>query len=530
MPNVQTRRPAYITLILAFLHGVTGVTLLVIASWFIAISAVALPGFNYVIPAVVIRALALLRIASGYGSMWVGHNDLLTRIASTRLNLFKQLHNQRLNSSVGMTEALAQHTEALASKWIAWVAPLSSVTIVFTLSCSVAIVMGVPGAFYLCLVFVVWLIAVVIQALKALGLANEHTLQSSHFRQNANSFLKASAIWHLYSRVSYTPDSEIYPTASALWRCSLDQKKLALRASWWFQGVAYLAVVSLFAGIGMTTSSNNSEFTATLGAVLTFAPIAIVIPMVLLASPDWVSPSFLAIPKFAQYKQSEKALKHLSTSPIHILPRQSPSESLILDALQVKGRKVSPTSATLPASGVVVLKGPSGSGKSTLLQGIAGLLPSTGHRQVDGVGLPSGVPSNWIYVEQEPIVLAASIQMNLDVAGVPYAKRDMQQILCDLGLESLALNTWVGKAGRSLSGGERKRLALGRAVLAKPSVLLIDEPFEGLDAISQQAVCSVINAFAQHALVIVASHVLPKRLCVAQTLTMADSTNATITT
>ena len=91
---MTANRTACITLLLSLLHGVTGLSILVISSWFIAMSAIAPLGFNYVIPAVVIRALALLRIASGYASMWVGHNDLLGRIAIKRLALFEQLKNK----------------------------------------------------------------------------------------------------------------------------------------------------------------------------------------------------------------------------------------------------------------------------------------------------------------------------------------------------------------------------------------------------------------------------------------------------
>jgi ATP-binding cassette subfamily C protein CydC len=63
-----------------------------------------------------------------------------------------------------------------------------------------------------------------------------------------------------------------------------------------------------------------------------------------------------------------------------------------------------------------------------------------------------------------------------------------------------------------LSGGESKRLVLARALVAKPHVLLLDEPFEGLDPVSQRRVCERLNEASEHSLVIVASHVIPHRL------------------
>ena len=86
-------RTPWITLLLAIIHGATGLFILVISAWFIAACAIAPAGFNYMLPAVVIRALALLRIASGYGHMWAGHRDLLVRTAWLRHRLFKRLTN-----------------------------------------------------------------------------------------------------------------------------------------------------------------------------------------------------------------------------------------------------------------------------------------------------------------------------------------------------------------------------------------------------------------------------------------------------
>ena len=515
-----TKYSALAALFLAIVHGITGLSILVISSWFIAISAVAPIGFNYVIPAVVIRALALLRIASGYASMWVGHYDLLSRIASTRLDVFKQLHNQQLDDNASMTEALARHTEAVASKWIAWVAPLSSVTLVFTALCVISTVLGLPGAFYLLIAFAVWLVIVALQALGALRVANANTQHAARFRKDSASFFHSSAIWHLYSNKQQGRFVHDSPSAKRTWQTALYQKKQALNASWWFQGFVYISISLLLGGVGLSATANGSALQAILGQVLLFVPAGIVVPMVLLAGPDWVSPSFSAISKYAQYHQSKHALSSLSATPIQTLPAQSLEKSLCLQSLRIKHRHISPISCTLPNKGVVVLKGPSGCGKSSMLQGMAGLLPTLGKRVVDNIGLAQGIPQNWLYVEQDPVVLAASVQMNLDVTGQGFDKSAMRKLLDELALDSLTLSTWVGKAGQPLSGGERKRLALARAVLAQPAVLLLDEPFEGLDIETQQAVSLVIKQAAQNALVVVASHVLPRHLNAEQTITL----------
>lgn len=102
----------------------------------------------------------------------------------------------------------------------------------------------------------------------------------------------------------------------------------------------------------------------------------------------------------------------------------------------------------------------------------------------------------------------------------------MREVLARVGLQHLsALAEWVGKGGRALSGGESKRLALARALLATPDVLLIDEPFEGLDYEAQQRVAEVINESARSRLVIVATHVVPVALQPSATFTLDEKGN-----
>ncbi|WP_394222390.1 ATP-binding cassette domain-containing protein [Alteromonas gracilis] len=522
----MNRKPAYLTLLLALLHGGAGITILVIASWFIAVSAIAPIGFNYVIPAVVIRALALLRIASGYASMWVGHNDLLARIAGVRLLVFSQLENNQISDKAFTTEALSQHTEELASRWVAWIAPLSSVVFIFASLCGVAIWLNFPGASFVIGLFAIWLGAVVLQGVGALTIAKRATHQNKVFRQQTADFFNNSAIWHLDNALHGTfnhasndmsaHEKQRVPSAAKVWHYQIAQKQKAQRTAWWFQGGAFVAVITVMSGVFSPISD------------LVFLPIAIVVPMILLASPDWAGAAFHSISKFAQYKQSVSALKKLKTTPITVAGKKDVTQSLTLSKFGANSRRMNLVNATLPAKGIVCICGPSGCGKSSLLQSIAGLLPATGQRVIDGVSVPEGLITNWRYVEQEPIVLSGSVVMNLNPAGANIDQDEMFSLLDKLGLnELLPLTSWVGKAGRTLSGGERKRLALARALLTSTNtnanVLLIDEPFEGLDIHTQQRVCEVLNSYSTNKLVLIASHVTPNALNVVSTIQLGEA-------
>ncbi len=139
--------------------------------------------------------------------------------------------------------------------------------------------------------------------------------------------------------------------------------------------------------------------------------------------------------------------------------------------------------------GIVALIGPNGSGKSTLLRVIAGLLaPQTGRVTLDGETITGPDPRIGL-VFQEPRLLpwrtaAANITYPLELAGWSAARRAKR--LAEL-TELVALDpSVVGNRPAELSGGTRQRVALARALALEPAVLLLDEPFSALDALSRE--------------------------------------------
>jgi NitT/TauT family transport system ATP-binding protein len=138
---------------------------------------------------------------------------------------------------------------------------------------------------------------------------------------------------------------------------------------------------------------------------------------------------------------------------------------------------------------IVALIGPNGCGKSTLLRVIAGLLaPERGAVTLDGTPIAGPDPSIGL-VFQEPRLLpwrsaADNITYPLQLAGWPAARR--AQRLGELA-DLVALDPGVIRnRPAELSGGTRQRVALARALALEPEVLLLDEPFSALDALSRE--------------------------------------------
>jgi thiol reductant ABC exporter CydD subunit len=166
---------------------------------------------------------------------------------------------------------------------------------------------------------------------------------------------------------------------------------------------------------------------------------------------------------------------------------------------------------------LVALAGPSGSGKTTLLHVLLGLIrPDEGRVVVvahDGeeVDLAELDPQTWrqnvSWVAQEPYVVPGSLADNVRL-GATWASDDaVAGALRDAGLGDLALDTWVGEAGAGLSVGQRRRMALARALVRNTPVLLLDEPTAGLDSVTEEVVLATVRSRATDGcMVLVVAH------------------------
>ena len=150
----------------------------------------------------------------------------------------------------------------------------------------------------------------------------------------------------------------------------------------------------------------------------------------------------------------------------------------------------------LPARGISAIFGPSGSGKTTLLRCMAGLERSpNGLLRVGGEAWQDG--DKFVPTHQRPlgyVFQEASLFPHLSVRdNLEYGLRRIAPEACKLQLEQVV--GWLGlqtllsrKDVMSLSGGEQQRVAIGRALLTSPRLLLMDEPLSALDAASKQEI------------------------------------------
>ncbi|MEV5149276.1 ATP-binding cassette domain-containing protein [Streptomyces sp. NPDC052727] len=167
-----------------------------------------------------------------------------------------------------------------------------------------------------------------------------------------------------------------------------------------------------------------------------------------------------------------------------------------------------PLTTTLSGPGLTLITGPNGSGKSTLLGRLAGRLPApAGTVLLDGTAvhrLPAGTVAGTVtLVEADDWLADDTVAANLRQAAPSAGPTALEAVLDVVGLSALPLDASVGPGGRLLSQGQRRRLAIARAVLRRPPVLLLDEPVAGLDRPTAQALLAALpRALPDTALVI----------------------------
>lgn len=197
------------------------------------------------------------------------------------------------------------------------------------------------------------------------------------------------------------------------------------------------------------------------------------------------------------------------------LPGDPPHITLDNVSLRLGDLVVGPIDREIPARCITALVGPTGSGKSSLLAAILGLTPlEAGAIRIDGacVDLDDGAASRAAWSGQAPVFLPGSVLDNLLAAAPDVTRSEAIAMLDTVGLGPAiaarpeGVNTRLDERGSGLSGGERRRLSLARALLKPAQLLVLDEPTADLDAAAEAEIIALLRAAAQARTVIVATH------------------------
>jgi ATP-binding cassette subfamily C protein LapB len=174
-------------------------------------------------------------------------------------------------------------------------------------------------------------------------------------------------------------------------------------------------------------------------------------------------------------------------------------------------------SCHIPAGERVVVIGRVGSGKTTMQKLLLGLYqPTQGAVTIDGVDVrqldPADLRRNIGYVGQDPTLFYGTLRENIAI-GAPFADDAAIVAAADVaGLSEFVnrhpdgFDMLIGERGESLSGGQRQGVAIARALLMDPPILLLDEPTSSMDFTSEQQFKERLQRFAAHKTVIIVTH------------------------
>ncbi len=486
----------------ALAAGAGGLVLLALSGWFLtaaalagASGAAAIAGFNYLIPSAAIRGLAVVRTAARYGERLWSHESALHALAGLRSSLFA-----RLAHADGRTAPDLSSGDASA-RLIGDIGALEDLVVRRP---------GIPAAF-----------ATMLIGLGAVGLAG---WQAALLLAAVLAALLA-ALALLPPRLSAAPAAEAAAATAELRRMLVDYA--AARSEIITYGLADRVTALLTTEADRLDEAQRklARIEAASNALLILGS-AIAAAATLLAST--ATPPLTALAVLAATASIEGIAAIARSSTREAAVAEGTQRLRVLLALPLPKADAAPKteaplplglgSAELAPGSRIALTGPSGSGKTRVIEALAGLREPAHVLTIGGKPLAqlptAAIRSQFALAPQEPMLIAGTVADNLRLARPGIDAQAMEQALRTAQLwERIArmpqgLDTVLGEDGGVLSGGERKRLSLARALLAGRPWLLLDEPTEGLDAATEAALVAALAAWldASGTGLLIASH------------------------
>ena len=491
-----------------------------VSGWFVTMSAVAglvaagSHAFNYMVPAAVIRTFAIIRTLSRYGDLMVSHHAVFGLLKQLRVRFFEswarldfvdrnsqgQSSSQKMHRLVKDIDVLNEFVLRFISPWMMAVGSLLLVSSV--------VLWVLPKAWYslgllmLCLLIA----ATAIHRGKKLAESESQLIETRKAKLlDTLPALTSLLIWHRWDaqtdQLKTLDEAQSALTASAhrLRHVSVLLIQICLSLS--------LVLLLWAAGLFLQHSQITPFTIDTLNQPIMSSAVILAVFLGMVGLSEFIQNLVaepLALGRSQVAKQRLNDMLQQSTVKVQIPLACEKNLALKLDEVTVKA-----PNALIGASGLTahigsdrpcLVVGPSGAGKSTLLQTLAGE-----HALISGSMqlINDGAAVDWQTVDfgnrlgflgQTVDIFDQTLADNLRIAKPDASDDELYAVLERVNLSSWlqaqpkGLATALGEYGMAVSGGQARRIALARLLLSPKAVLLLDEPFAGLDTLSRQKV------------------------------------------
>ncbi len=473
------RRQARHAALFAALVAIASVTLLALSGWFLTAAALAASAgtaltFNYMLPSAAIRLFAIVRTGARYGERLASHDAALSAIARVRPALFAALAAmpaaRALSLSTGEASTrLVQDASAVETALVLRSGMVGGAAA--TLSGAALIALAGPLPVLAVMIVAALLVAGTWALSRQLAASGRAVLrEAERLKGQTAALVEGAAELRCYALEDWAV-ARIVDGGTAL--AAAQQRDNDVRAR--------IDAASPFAiGVGSAL--------ALLLAAPQGAAIAALAALAAAMALDGLAP---LIRQTMQASAARAAYTRLD-GLLETVPRMPGATITLNPNLVLRGQHIAP-----PAR--IALRGVSGSGKTSLVERLVGLrAPIAGEVLLGGVDIAllsaTTVRASFAWLPQDAALLAGTVRDTLLLAQADAPEAALWEALEDAALAERVramphgLDSWIGDNGASLSGGERRRLALARAYLKPAPWLLLDEPTEGLDAVTAQAV------------------------------------------
>ncbi|EPZ8237680.1 heme ABC transporter ATP-binding protein/permease CydC [Vibrio fluvialis] len=510
-------------MLLAFVTLCASIGLLTLSGWFLSAAAVAgltiaRETFNYMLPGAFVRGFAMGRTAGRWGERVVSHNATFKLLTDLRIFFFEKLAPMIPGRVSNLRDAdllnrLVADIDAMDHVYLRLISPVTvgvlGIAALTTLLCWFDMALGLTLGGVLLVLLLVWPVM-----FYKLGKRNgaELTQHKAEMRVATLDWLQGYSELTIFGAESRYRDA-IYAAQEKL----LANQKV--NAS--FTGLASALLLlangwTLVLMLWLAADGVNGQAPDPMIALVVFATMASVeLLMPIAGAFQHLGQTLTSARRLNEIILSEPDVKFPSEETRHSGQFDISFENLTFNYSGGEQPALKDVSLTIRAGNKVAIVGQTGSGKSTLIQSLCRYWDAQqGDIRIAGTRLQEWKESDLraaiSVVSQRVDILNGSLRDNLIMAKPTANDNELSAMLERVGLgkllEAPGLDAWLGDGGRQLSGGEKRRIGIARALLHDGPILLLDEPTEGLDKQTEQQIMALFKSHFENKTVIFITH------------------------